>query len=304
MESVKSESRRKINELKIGLAECNKEMMKLYDDDSLKELEKQLEESTIALDKKNSQVIARNNIIKRLEISLAEKEKLLSEMEKLPKEANLRTKEELKTLRRRLVQADKEREETKEMMAKMDGTLEETRMELDKLKRENDKKSAKFLKELQEARAEIEGEKEEMKKKDERIQSLEGKLNSQQLKNACLQAQLDNEKRNVLEKEKAVEEASKEMCNVRNASVIELDETKKRLASMDGKVNELKDELSAAHETTSRLQTEIQRYESQVIPDLENKVRSLEEEMTRSDERIKVRVVLSFIEVTVTHFEL
>ena len=288
LKSVKSESRRRINELESELVECKKEMKKLHSEDSLKELEKQLEESTKALDKKNSQVIARNNTIKRLEMSLAEKEKHLSEMEKLPKENNLKTKEELKTLRRRLVQADKEREESKDMMAKKNVTLEETRLELEGLKREYDEKSAKFLEELQEVRAEIDVEKEETKKKDERIQSLEEKLNSQQLKNACLQTQLENEKRNVLEKEKAVEEASKEMCNARSASVNELDEKKKRLASMDGKVHELKDELSTANETTSRLQTEIQRYKNQVVPDLEHKVRFLEEGMARSDERIKV----------------
>ena len=288
LKSVKSESRRRINELESELVECKKEMKKLHSEDSLKELEKQLEESTKALDKKNSQVIARNNTIKRLEMSLAEKEKHLSEMEKLPKENNLKTKEELKTLRRRLVQADKEREESKDMMAKKNVTLEETRLELERLKREYDEKSAKFLEELQEVRAEIDVEKEETKKKDERIQSLEEKLNSQQLKNACLQTQLENEKRNVLEKEKAVEEASKEMCNARSASVNELDEKKKRLASMDGKVHELKDELSVANETTSRLQTEIQRYKNQVVPDLEHKVRFLEEGMARSDERIKV----------------
>ena len=288
MKSVKSESRRRINELESELVECKKEMKKLHSEDSLKELEKQLEESTKALDKKNSQVIARNNTIKRLEKSLAEKETHLSEMEKLPKENNLKTKEELKTLRRRLVQADKEREESKDMMAKKNMTLEETRLELERLKREYDEKSAKFLEELQEVRAEIDVEKEETKKKDERIQSLEEKLNSQQLKNACLQTQLENEKRNVLEKEKAVEEASKEMCNARSASVNELDEKKKRLASMDGKVRELKDELSTANETTSRLQTEIQRYKNQVVPDLEHKVRLLEEGMARSDERIKV----------------
>ena len=92
----------------------------------------------------------------------------------------------------------------------------------------------------------------------------------------------------MLEKEIAVEEASKEMCNARSASAYELDEKKKRLASMDGKVHELKDELSTANETTSRLQTEIQRYENQVVPDLEHKVRFLEEGMARSDERTKV----------------
>ena len=291
LNNTKSESAKKISELETELAERKEEMKTIQSEDALAELEQQLVQSTIALDKKNCQVIARNNTIKRLEISLAEKEKLLSEMEKLPKEPNLRAKEELKTLRRRLVQVDKEKEESKEMLAKKDGTLEETRLELEKIKKEHDEKSAKFLKELQQARTEIKEVKEETEKKDERILSLKEKLNSQQLKNACLQTQLENEKRSVLEKESAAEEAKKELGVVRSSSATELDEANKRLVTTEGKVQELEDEVFAANETTSRLQTEIQRYQNQVVPDLEKRVKSLEEEITHNSERIKVRKV-------------
>lgn len=75
-------------------------MKKFYSEKSLKELEKQLEEFIKVLDKKNSQVIVRNNIIKCFEMFLVEKEKYLFEMEKLFKENNLKIKEELKMLRR------------------------------------------------------------------------------------------------------------------------------------------------------------------------------------------------------------
>lgn len=40
LKSVKSESRRRINELELELVECKKEMKKFYSEDSLKELEK------------------------------------------------------------------------------------------------------------------------------------------------------------------------------------------------------------------------------------------------------------------------
>lgn len=59
---------------------------------------------------------------------------------------------------------------------------------------------------------------------------------------------MENEKRNVLEKEKVVEEVSKEMCNVWSVLVNELDEKKKCLVFMDGKVYELKDEFFVVNE--------------------------------------------------------
>ncbi|KAL9968581.1 hypothetical protein ACROYT_G020690 [Oculina patagonica] len=287
LENAKSESARKISELEAELTECKKEMKKLQSGDALAELEQQLEESTKALDKKNSQVIARNNNIKRLEMSLAEKERLLAEMEKLPKEPNLRAKEELKTLRRRLVQTDKEKDESRELLGKKDEKLEEAKQELEKLKKDGDEKSAKFLRELQESRTELDEVKEDTKKKQEQIKSLKEKLDTQNLKNACLQTQLENEKRGLLEKEKAVQEAKTELSVAKSSSATELDEARKRLASTEEKVQELEDEAFTANETTSRIQDEVKRYEKEIVPGLENKVKTLEEELLHSGERAK-----------------
>ncbi|KAK2570806.1 Kinesin-like protein KIF20B [Acropora cervicornis] len=136
----------KIGELEAELTQCRTEIEKFRKEDAIKELEGQLEESTKALDKKNSQVIARNNTIKKLELSLAEKEERLNEMEKISNESNLRAEEELKTLRRRL---DQEREDSTEIMAKKDRDLEEVREQLEQLRRETEEKECKNAEELQ-----------------------------------------------------------------------------------------------------------------------------------------------------------
>ena len=65
LKNAKSEYTRKIDELKTELSGCKKEMKKLHSEDAEKEIEQQLEESTKALDKKNSPVIARKRKRKR-----------------------------------------------------------------------------------------------------------------------------------------------------------------------------------------------------------------------------------------------
>ena len=209
------------SELVRELTDCQKEIEKLQDD-ILTEIE-QLEESTKALDRKNSRVIFRTNTIKRIEMALAEKERLLSDV--------------LKITRRRLVQLDKEREESRDLLAKKEEKLEQTKQAL------GDEKSAKFLRELQDTRNEIPEAKEDTKKKQEQIQSLKEKLDSQSLKNACLQTQLENEKRGLLENEKAFQEAKEELNSAKSSSASELDEARMRLASTEEKVQETKDEV-------------------------------------------------------------
>ena len=148
LEKLTCEYNGKIGELEAELTQCRTEIEKFRKEDAIKELEGQLEESTKALDKKNSQVIARNNTIKKLELSLAEKEERLNEMEKLSNESKnyLRAEEELKTLRRRL---DQEREDSTEIMAKKDRDLEEVREQLEQLRRETEEKECKNAEELQ-----------------------------------------------------------------------------------------------------------------------------------------------------------
>ena len=282
LEDVKKQCLEKEAELNIF-----REMSSKTVTDALTEIGQQLEEFTKALDKKNSQVIARNNTIKRLEMALAEKERLLSDMEKLPKEPNLRAKEELKTLRRRLVQADKEREESRELLAKKEEKLEEAQQALEKLTNDRDEKSAKFLRELQDTRTELAEAKEDTKKKQEQIQSLKEKLDSQSLKNACLQTQLENEKRGLLEKETGFQEV-KELSSAKSSSASERDEARMRLASTEAKVQEMEDEVLTANETTCRIQDEMRKYQNEVVPALEIKVKALEEEVFRSGERVKV----------------
>ena len=228
-------------ELVRELTDCQKEIEKLQDD-ILTEIE-QLEESTKALDKKNSRVIFRTNIIKRIEVALVEKERLLSDVLNLSKEPNLRAKKELKIMRRCLVQVDKEREESRDLLAKKEEKLEQTKQALEKLKNDRDEKSAKFLRELLDTRNENPEGKEDTKKKQEEIQSLKEKLDTQSLKNACLQTQLENEKRGLLEKEKAFQEAKEELSSAKSSSASELDEARMRLASTEEKVQETKDEV-------------------------------------------------------------
>ena len=71
LEKLTCEYNGKIGELEAELTQCRTEIEKFRKEDAIKELEGQLEESTKALDKKNSQVIARNNTIKKLEIGRA-----------------------------------------------------------------------------------------------------------------------------------------------------------------------------------------------------------------------------------------
>lgn len=148
LENLTCEYNGKIGELEAELTQCRTEIEKFRKEDAIKELEGQLEESTKALDKKNSQVIARNNTIKKLELYLAVKKERLSEMEKMSNESNLRMEEELKTLRRRL---DQEREDSTEIMAKKDRDLEEVRVQLEQLRRETEEKECKNAEELQDS---------------------------------------------------------------------------------------------------------------------------------------------------------
>ena len=57
----------------------------------------------------------------------------------------------------------------------------------------------------------------------------------------------------------------------------------------------LEDEVFTANEESSRVQAEIQRYEEEIVPGLENKIKALEEENLRSSLKFKVRTL--FLEV-------
>ena len=257
--NAKNESAIQISVLETELTKCRNEIEKLQNEDALTEIDQQLQESIKALDKKNSLIIARNDTIKRLEISLAEKERLLSDLEKLPKEPNLRAKEELQTLRRRLMQADKEKEERRELLAKKEEKLEEAKQELVKLRKDRDGNSAKFLRELQDTRTELAG-----------------------------------AKRRLLEKEKAFQEAKEELNSAKSSSATELDKARTRLASTEEKLQEREDEVFKANKKTSRIQEDMQKYQNQIVPALGNKVKALEEELLRSGERAKVSFLWNF----------
>ena len=113
----------------------------------------------------------------------------------------------------------------------------------------------------------------------------------QRSNNACLQTQLENEKRSLPEKEKTVQATKEELNSVRRKSSTAIDNTKKRLESTEEKVQKLEDEVFTANEESSRVQAEIQRYEEEIVPGLENKIKALEEENLRSSLKVKVRTL-------------
>ena len=117
----------------------------------------------------------------------------------------------------------------------------------------------------------------------------------QRSNNACLQTQLENEKRTLQEKENTVQATKEELNSVRSKSSTEIDDAKKRLESTEEKVQKLEDEVFTANEESSRLQAEIQRYKEEIMPALENKIKALEEENLRSSLKVKVRTL--FLEV-------
>ncbi|XP_068755387.1 kinesin-like protein KIF20B [Montipora capricornis] len=286
LENSKSESTRKITALEEELAECRADIQKLRENQyAVKELEQQLEESTKALDKKNSQVIARNNTIKKLELSLVEKERQLSEMEKFPKEPNLRAKEELKTLRRRLVQADKEREDNLELLANKDSKLEEANEQLEQLRREGNERVSKALKGLQDASTELEEVRDDAAKKREEIQILREKINSQNSKIVDFQTKLANNEARLLEKQSTVQSLEEELKNAVAKSSSELDEGKKKLSLSEEKVQELEEELWSANQARSRFQADGEKFKNEIVPSLEKKVKDLEEANSSASEK-------------------
>ena len=91
-----------------------------------------------------------------------------------------------------------------------------------------------------------------------------------------------------------MQEAKEELNSAKSSSATELDEARTRLASTEEKVQELEDEVFTANKTTSRIQDEIQKYQNEVVPALENRVKALEEELLRSGERVKVSFLVVF----------
>ena len=110
-----------------------------------------------------------------------------------------------------------------------------------------------------------------------------------------MQTQLENEKRSLQEKENTVQATKEELNSVRSKSSTEIGDAKKRLESTEEKVQKLEDEVFTANEESSRVQAEIQRYEEEIVPGLENKIKALEEENLRSSLKFKVRTL--FLEV-------
>ena len=152
-----------------------------------------------------------------------------SELEKLREEFSDKVselEEELKMSRHRLAQVDKDREKSRELLAKKEEKLEEAKQELERLRNDRDKKSAKSLRELQDTRTELAKAKEDTKKKQEEIQSLKETLDSQNVTNACLQTQLENETGGLLEKENALQEGKEAMNSAKSLSVTELNKVR------------------------------------------------------------------------------
>ena len=94
----------------------------------------------------------------------------------------------------------------------------------------------------------------------------------------------------IVRKRKTFQEAKEELSSAKSSSASELDKARMRLASTEEKVQELEDEVFTANETTSRIRDEIRKYQNEVVPALENKVKALEEELLRSGESAKVSV--------------
>ncbi|XP_015764855.1 PREDICTED: kinesin-like protein KIF20B [Acropora digitifera] len=245
----------KIGELEAELTQCRTEIEKFRKEDAIKELEGQLEESTKALDKKNSQVIARNNTIKKLELSLTEKEERLKEMEKMSNESNLRAEEELKTLRRRL---DQEREDSTEIMAKKDRDLEEVREQLEQLRRETEEKECKNMEELQKS----EKTKGELELNLTEAHSLLEKRNEEfELKIKEVMKLREVIKTAEQEKFQELDKCYQEMMNMQKT----IQERNKSVDELEQKLRDSELEKQKAEELTGTLKIELQPLRGQVV---------------------------------------
>ncbi|XP_067050248.1 kinesin-like protein KIF20B [Acropora muricata] len=255
LEKLTCEYNGKIGELEAELTQFRTEIEKFRKEDAIKELEGQLEESTKALDKKNSQVIARNNTIKKLELSLTEKEERLKEMEKMSNESNLRAQEELKTLRRRL---DQEREHSTEIMAKKDRDLEEVREQLEQLRRETEEKECKNAEELQNS----EKTKGELELNLTEAHSLLEKRNEEfELKIKEVMKLREVIKTAEQEKFQELDKCYQEMMNMQKT----IQERNKSVDELEQKLRDSELEKQKAEELTGTLKIELQPLRGQVV---------------------------------------
>lgn len=259
------------------------------------ELEKQLKATTIALDKKNSQLISRNNAVKRLELSLSEKEAKILELTKSQNTPStpgrdLRVKEEVKTLRRRLVQADKDSEEYKQKL------------------HNHENKIADLNKHAEDMNCQLNAAHDKERKYEEQIESLEDKV--KQLNEKVLTVERDLKE--VQEKWVLATKMIEEKEDALQRYSVQQGESKDKEQEYNKEIEQLQEELKISREKMenknqeiSQLKVEAQNYSKKMeeislqhcdevkknqdeMKALIGKMENAEAELTKKDEKQKV----------------
>ncbi|XP_031556529.1 kinesin-like protein KIF20B [Actinia tenebrosa] len=248
----------------------------------IKELEKQLEVTTRALDKKNSQLISRNNALKRLELSLSEKEAKISELTKEKGQGlqtpskDLRTREEIRTLRRRVVQADKDTEELKQKVQEYQSKFEEVSKQQEEKSKEVLQLQEKLevsenrVKELENNFNDV---KEESLKDKEKLEANEKKIEVYRLQQSELKEKTE-------ETAKLLEQMKEEIENAKNEKqekIKELEDVKNKAELYEKRVEEL-----------NLQQSENVKESDERVTSLMEKLKSAEEELKRNVERLQM----------------
>ncbi|XP_048577376.1 kinesin-like protein KIF20B isoform X3 [Nematostella vectensis] len=262
------------------------------------ELEKQLEASTRALDKKNTQLIARNNTIKRLELNIIEKNKKIDDLEVLKMKSSTpltpgrdqRTREELRALRKRAREAENEVDDVKEKLRDAEKKLKSAQKDVVEITEEKEglQKMATAFEQLIEEKEgyitvlkkELQDLNDQKEKKSNELLHQEKLLKEKQQQSACVEKQVEQElallrcelaeaKQRAETAEAAIVETSASLAQGKAQQEDDIKSLMEKIASKEAELRELgekltkseqekSDELGKVWETMTELQSVIE----------------------------------------------